>query len=284
MNSDELDEDNVSHEPKESKIASTKLFQTNFQKPKFISGQPLIIENGTFSWGEHNILEDINLKLEKGSLNAIVGSVGAGKSSLVSAFLGEMDKVTGRVNTIGSIAYVSQQAWIQNATLRDNILFGRPYIQSLYDQVVEACALVPDIQMLPGGDYTEIGEKGINLSGGQKQRVNLARAVYNDAEVYFFDDPLSAVDSHVGKHIFEKVIGPQGMLKNKTRVLVTHGITYLPHTDNIIVLKDGKISEIGTYQYLLDKKGSFSEFLIHHLQEIQDSDNLDGKLFKKFNN
>lgn len=243
----------------------------------------MIIENGTFSWGEHNILEDINLKLEKGSLNAIVGSVGAGKSSLVSAFLGEMDKVTGRVNTIGSIAYVSQQAWIQNATLRDNILFGRPYIQSLYDQVVEACALVPDIQMLPGGDYTEIGEKGINLSGGQKQRVNLARAVYNDAEVYFFDDPLSAVDSHVGKHIFEKVIGPQGMLKNKTRVLVTHGITYLPHTDNIIVLKDGKISEIGTYQYLLDKKGSFSEFLIHHLQEIQDSDNLDGKLFKKFN-
>ncbi|XP_044734303.1 multidrug resistance-associated protein 1 isoform X4 [Chrysoperla carnea] len=253
MNADELDPENVSHDPKES--------------------CPLIIENGYFSWGEENILENINLKLEKNSLNAVVGSVGAGKSSLVSAFLGEMDKVSGRVNTIGSIAYVSQQAWIQNATLRDNILFGKPFVQSVYDKVVDACALVPDIKMLPGGDSTEIGEKGINLSGGQKQRVNLARAVYNDADVYFFDDPLSAVDSHVGKHIFEKVIGPTGMLKHKTRVLVTHGITYLPHCDQIIVLKDGRISEIGTYQFLLDKKGAFSEFLIQHLQEIQESEN-----------
>lgn len=245
----------------------------------YFIGCPLIIENGYFSWGEENILENINLKLEKNSLNAVVGSVGTGKSSLVSAFLGEMDKVSGRVNTIGNIAYVSQQAWIQNATLRDNILFGKPFVQSVYDKVVDACALVPDIKMLPGGDSTEIGEKGINLSGGQKQRVNLARAVYNDADVYFFDDPLSAVDSHVGKHIFEKVIGPTGMLKNKTRVLVTHGITYLPHCDQIIVLKDGRVSEIGTYQFLLDKKGAFSEFLIQHLQEIQESENSEGKYF-----
>lgn len=122
-----------------------------------------------------------------------------GKSSIVSAFLGEMDRITGRVNTVGTIAYVSQQAWIQNATLEDNILFGKPMDRKRYNQVIAACALKPDIEMLPGGDQTEIGEKGINLSGGQKQRVSLARAVYNDADCYFLDDPLSAVDSHVGK-------------------------------------------------------------------------------------
>lgn len=121
--------------------------------------------------------------------------------------------------------------------------------------------------MLPAGDQTEIGEKGINLSGGQKQRVALARAVYNDSENYFLDDPLSAVDSHVGKHIFENVIGPNGLLKRKTRILVTHSITYLPEVDNIIVLNDGVITETGTYKQLLEKKGAFAEFLVHHLQD-----------------
>lgn len=119
--------------------------------------------------------------------------------------LGEMDKISGRVNSNGKIAYVSQQAWIQNCSLQDNILFGKPLDKALYDRVVLACALKPDLDMLPAGDQTEIGEKGINLSGGQKQRVSLARAVYNDAEIYFMDDPLSAVDSHVSKHIFEEV-------------------------------------------------------------------------------
>ncbi|GJQ88360.1 hypothetical protein Trydic_g8622, partial [Trypoxylus dichotomus] len=178
-----------------------------------------------------------------------------------------MVKSSGRVNTVGSIAYVSQQAWIQNATLQNNILFGKPLNKKLYDQVVEACALNPDFEMLPGGDQTEIGEKGINLSGGQKQRVSLARAVYADTDVYFLDDPLSAVDSHVGKHIFEKVIGPHGILRHKTRVLVTHGITYLPQTDKIIVIKDGEVSETGTYQELLDRKGAFSDFLMQHITE-----------------
>lgn len=116
-----------------------------------------------------------------------------------------MEKISGRVNSHGKIAYVSQQAWIQNCTLQDNILFGKPMNQTLYDRVVQACALKQDLDMLPAGDQTEIGEKGINLSGGQKQRVSLARAVYNDAEIYFMDDPLSAVDSHVSKHIFEQV-------------------------------------------------------------------------------
>lgn len=125
----------------------------------------------------------------------------------------------------------------------------------------------PDLKMLPAGDQTEIGEKGINLSGGQKQRVSLARAIYNDADIYFFDDPLSAVDSHVGKHIFEHLLGPHGLIRKKTRVLVTHGITYLPKVDNIVVLKEGEISEIGTFKELLAKRGSFAEFLVQHLQE-----------------
>lgn len=230
---------------------------------------PLLIENGTFSWGgETSVLKNINLQVEKGKCVAVVGTVGSGKSSLVSALLGEMDKISGRVNTVGKIAYVPQQAWIQNATLQDNILFGRSMDRKRYDQVIQACALKPDIEILPGGDQTEIGEKGINLSGGQKQRVSLARAVYNDADIYFLDDPLSAVDSHVGKHIFEQVLGPKGILAKKTRVLVTHGITYLPEVDNIFVLKDGEISEQGNYKGLLDKKGAFADFLIQHLTEV----------------
>lgn len=186
--------------------------------------------------------------------------------------------MSGTVNTYGSIAYVSQQAWIQNATLKDNILFGKPLNSELYEKVIEACALKPDLEMLPGGDQTEIGEKGINLSGGQKQRVSLARAVYANADIYFLDDPLSAVDSHVGKHIFEHVIGPKGLLKHKTRLLVTHGITYLPQTDQIIVIKFGEISENGTYQELLERKGAFSEFLLQHINEEATGD--EGKALK----
>ncbi|VEN58526.1 unnamed protein product [Callosobruchus maculatus] len=185
-----------------------------------------------------------------------------------------MYKLSGKVNTDGSIAYASQQAWIQNATLRCNILFGRPYNKTEYDKVVEACALRADFNMLPAGDQTEIGEKGINLSGGQKQRISLARAVYSNADIYLLDDPLSAVDSHVGKHIFENVIGPKGLLKDKTRILVTHSITYLPQTDKVIVLKDRVVSESGTYLELLDRKGAFSEFLLQHLKEetVDDED------------
>lgn len=238
---------------------------------------PLVIENGTFSWGEEeSVLKNINIQIEHGKCIAVVGQVGSGKSSLISAFLGEMDKISGRVNTLGQIAYVPQQSWIQNATLEDNILFGKPMDKKRYDQVIHACALKPDLDILPGGDQTEIGEKGINLSGGQKQRVSLARAVYNNSDVYFFDDPLSAVDSHVGKHIFEEVIGPKGILANKTRVLVTHGITYLPECDGIFVLKDGEVSEQGTYKELLEKKGAFAEFLIQHLTEVNaETENID---------
>uniref|UniRef100_A0A8B9GD33 Multidrug resistance-associated protein 1 n=1 Tax=Amazona collaria TaxID=241587 RepID=A0A8B9GD33_9PSIT len=223
----------------------------------------------------------INFTVPEGSLVAVVGQVGCGKSSLLSALLGEMDKKEGYVVVKGSVAYVPQQAWVQNATLQDNIIFGREMNESRYKRVIEACALLPDIEILPAGDKTEIGEKGVNMSGGQKQRVSLARAVYCNADVCLFDDPLSAVDAHVGKHIFENVIGPKGILKNKTRVLVTHAINYLPQMDTILVMSDGEISEMGSYQELLEQDGAFAEFLRTYANTEQSMEN-SGKLTYKF--
>ncbi|XP_021961754.1 multidrug resistance-associated protein 1 isoform X2 [Folsomia candida] len=255
MNANEIDPDSVTHD--QSAV------------------DPIIIENGTFGWDADTItLRDINLHVKDGSLVAIVGTVGAGKSSLLAAILGELEGLNGTVNTKGSIAYVSQQAWIQNATVRDNILFGKPFDARTYDKAIDACALKPDLEILAAGDKTEIGEKGINLSGGQKQRVSLARAVYSKSDIYLLDDPLSAVDSHVGKHIFDAVLGPKGVLKRKTRILVTHGIAYLPQVDNIVVLKDGELSEIGTYTELLERQGAFAEFLQHHTTE-EDASEMD---------
>uniref|UniRef100_A0A672T458 ABC-type glutathione-S-conjugate transporter n=1 Tax=Sinocyclocheilus grahami TaxID=75366 RepID=A0A672T458_SINGR len=203
----------------------------------------------------------ISVRVPCGSLVAVVGHVGSGKSSLLSAMLGETEKRSGAVSVKGSSAYVPQQAWIQNASLQDNILFGREKKESWYQRVLEACALLPDLDNLPAGDTTEIGEKGLNLSGGQKQRVSLARAVYRKADVYLLDDPLSAVDAHVGQHIFNKVIGPRGILRDKTRVLVTHGMSFLPQADLILVLVDGEISERGSYQELLNRNGAFADFI-----------------------
>lgn len=151
----------------------------------------------------------------------MVGKVGSGKSSLLSALIGEMYKLDGHVNTFGRLAYAPQQAWIQNSSLRENILFGRSYDEVLYDRVIKACSLDVDLKQLPAGDATEIGEKGINLSGGQKQRVSLARCLYSDADLFLFDDSLSAVDAHVAEHIFTQALGPDGLLKNKVTNVFT---------------------------------------------------------------
>ncbi|XP_014689382.3 ATP-binding cassette sub-family C member 3 isoform X1 [Equus asinus] len=226
-------------------------------------GHAITIHNGTFTWAQDlpPILHSLNIQVPKGALVAVVGPVGCGKSSLVSALLGEMEKLEGKVYMKGSVAYVPQQAWIQNCTLQENVLFGQALDPKRYQQALETCALLADLEVLPGRDQTEIGEKGINLSGGQRQRVSMARAVYSAADIFLLDDPLSAVDSHVAKHIFDQVIGPEGVLAGKTRVLVTHGISFLPQTDFIIVLADGRVSEVGTYTALLQRNDSFANFL-----------------------
>ncbi|KAK2187609.1 hypothetical protein NP493_160g03030 [Ridgeia piscesae] len=248
------------------------------------SDHAISISNGSYTWGEsgeNGTLRNIDLQVQEGRLIAVVGVVGSGKSSLLSAMLGEMNTLGGDTIVKGSVAFAAQQAWIQNATLKENITFGKPQGNGVrYQKVLEACALMPDLEILPGRDDTEIGEKGINLSGGQKQRVSLARAVFTDADIYLLDDPLSAVDSHVGKHIFDKVIGPNGLLKNKTRILVTHSISFLPQVDQIVVISDGQITEQGTYQQLLSHKGPFSEILQTYgteAEEGDDTNNIDSK-------
>lgn len=227
------------------------------------------INDGSFAWEKEAepLLKNVSLDIKPGRLVAVVGAVGSGKSSLISAILGEMHSTKGFVNIKGSLAFVPQQAWIQNATLRDNILFGSPHEENKLQEVIQACALGPDLELLAAGDLTEIGEKGINLSGGQKQRVSLARAAYSQADIYLLDDPLSAVDSHVGKHLFEHVIGRNGLLKDKTRILVTHGVSFLPYVDEIVVLVDGVVSEVGSYSSLRASKGAFSEFLDTYAKE-----------------
>ncbi|CAL1277165.1 unnamed protein product [Larinioides sclopetarius] len=245
----------------------------------------LTVSNGEFTWDPPKedkekekaakpTLTNIQLLVPRGSLIAIVGQVGSGKSSLFSAILGEMTKLSGSVTFSGKVAYASQQPWIQNTSLKNNILFSKPLSKHFYEEVLEACGLKPDLDILPGGDQTEIGEKGINLSGGQKQRVSLARAVYASADMYLLDDPLSAVDSHVGKHIFDKVIGPSGLLKSKTRILVTHSLTYLPQTDVIYVMKDGTIAEKGSFQELVESKGPFAEYLAQYGSQIDEVEDL----------
>uniref|UniRef100_A0A669PY13 ATP binding cassette subfamily C member 2 n=1 Tax=Phasianus colchicus TaxID=9054 RepID=A0A669PY13_PHACC len=238
-----------------------------------IPGSAVRFSEATFTWEQDGnaVIRDVNLDIKPGSLVAVVGAVGSGKSSLISAMLGEMENIKGHINIQGSLAYVPQQAWIQNATLKDNILFGSELDEARYQKVIKACALLPDLELLPAGDQTEIGEKGINLSGGQKQRVSLARAVYNDADIYILDDPLSAVDAHVGKHLFEHVLGPKGLLQKKTRILVTHSISFLPQADNIVVLVAGTVSEHGSYNTLLANRGAFAQFLNSYGSQEEDA-------------
>uniref|UniRef100_H3GAR7 Multidrug resistance-associated protein 1 n=2 Tax=Phytophthora ramorum TaxID=164328 RepID=H3GAR7_PHYRM len=181
-----------------------------------------LIEQGTFTWNADAspVLSDANLTVKKGDFVVVHGSVGSGKSSLCSALLGELEKIDGKVFVSGKVAYYSQQPWIQNMTVRENILFGQTFDSGKYHTVLDACGLLPDLEQFPGGDATEIGQKGINLSGGQKARVSLARACYSDADVFILDSPLAAVDAVVQSEIFSKCIC--GLLAEKTVVLVTH--------------------------------------------------------------
>jgi ABC-type glutathione transport system ATPase component len=205
-------------------------------------------------------LKDVNLEIPKGALVAVVGPVGTGKTSLLEGLIGEMRRTSGEVRFNGTVAYCPQSAWIQNATIRDNITFGRPFDEVRYWKAVKDACLETDIDMMPNGDLTEVGERGISLSGGQKQRINICRAIYVDADIQIFDDPLSALDAHVGKSVFNNVF--LNAIAGKTRILVTHALHFLPQVDYVFTVVDGRIAERGTYGELLARQGgAFSRFV-----------------------
>ena len=222
------------------------------------------IRDATFTWNkdeERNALVDINFNARRGELTCIVGRVGAGKSSTLSTMLGDLYKIKGEVVMRGSTAYVAQSPWVMNASVRDNVTFGHRWDPAFYDRTIKACALTEDLAILPDGDQTEVGERGINLSGGQKARLTLARAVYARADIYLLDDVLSAVDQHVGRHIIDNVLGSKGLLSGKTRILATNAISVLMEAHYIVMLRDGRIIERGTYEQVLAMKGEIAHLI-----------------------
>ncbi|ROT43088.1 ATP-binding cassette transporter protein [Sodiomyces alkalinus F11] len=204
-------------------------------------------------------LQQLELAVARNELVAVIGTVGCGKSSLLAALAGDMRKTSGEVVLGGSRAFCPQYAWIRNATVRDNILFGKEMDRDWYNQVIDACALRPDFEMLPNGDATEIGEKGITISGGQKQRLNIARAIYYNADIVLMDDPLSAVDAHVGRHIFDRAI--LGLLKDKCRILATHQLWVLNRCDRIVWMEGGQIVAVDTFDNLMSNSESFQHLM-----------------------
>ena len=205
-------------------------------------------------------LRDINLELRRGELTVVVGAVGAGKTALISALLGEMSANEGTEVIIdATVSYVAQTAWVQSMSLRENVLFGKAYDENKYHQALEAACMETDIDLLPNGDNTEIGEKGITLSGGQKQRTAIARAVYADADLAILDDPLSALDAHVSKDVFKRCI--RGVLRRNSVLLVTHALQFTEFADNILVMKDGRVVASGTYSDLMERDSSFQSMM-----------------------
>uniref|UniRef100_A0A8C5FVQ0 Cystic fibrosis transmembrane conductance regulator n=1 Tax=Gadus morhua TaxID=8049 RepID=A0A8C5FVQ0_GADMO len=232
-----------------------------FCQPKDAS---VIIQELVCYWDKNQdapSLQNISLSVGSRQLVAVIGPVGAGKSSLLSAILGELPLDKGVVKVKGQLTYACQQPWVFPGTIRDNILFGKELDPAKYEKVLRACALKRDMELLPDGDLTLIGDRGATLSGGQKARVNLARAVYQDADIYLLDDPLSAVDGEVGRHLFEKCIC--GILKDKPRILVTHQLQYLKVADQILVLKEGNVVAQGGYTDLQRSGLDFTSLLKH---------------------
>ncbi|KAJ3113504.1 hypothetical protein HDU96_003327 [Phlyctochytrium bullatum] len=220
--------------------------------------------------------KDLSLNLPAGKLVCVVGPVGAGKSSLLNAMIGEMTRLEGAVTFHGRIAYVPQQPWILTDTVEGNIVFGNAsggVDRERLERAVKVASLGPDLERLPAGIRTQIGEKGVNISGGQKARVSLARAVYDDADIYLLDDPISALDAHVGQRVFEDCI--LTALSGKTRVLVTHQLHLLPKADVIVVMETGRVAEIGAYDELVAREGSLLSVLMKDYSQQNATDDGD---------
>ncbi|KAL8548641.1 hypothetical protein ACS0TY_007796 [Phlomoides rotata] len=247
-------------------MTSKELVDKSVERVEGCEGDVAVqVKDAAFSWDDENgaeVVKELNFEIRKGELAAIVGTVGSGKSSLLAAILGEMNKLSGKVRVCGSTAYVAQTAWIQNGTIQDNILFGLPMSTEKYKEVIRVCCLEKDMEMMEFGDQTEIGERGINLSGGQKQRIQLARAVYQDSDVYLLDDVFSAVDAHTGSEIFKECI--RGALRGKTIILVTHQVDFLHNVDQILVMRDGTIVQSGKYNTILQSGMDFQALVSAH--------------------
>ncbi|KAK3009966.1 hypothetical protein RJ639_012358 [Escallonia herrerae] len=244
--------------------------------PRGSSDIAIEIVDGRFSWNissPNPTLKEINIKVSQGMRVAVCGIVGSGKSSFLSCILGEMPKLSGNVKLSGTKAYVAQSPWIQSGKIVDNILFGKEMDKERYDEVLEACSLKKDLEILSFGDQTVIGERGINLSGGQKQRIQIARALYQDADIYLFDDPFSAVDAHTGSHLFKECL--LGLLDSKTVIYVTHQVEFLPAADLILVMKDGRITQAGKYDDILKSGSDFMELVGAHKEALSALDSID---------
>ncbi|EDV28837.1 uncharacterized protein TRIADDRAFT_19619 [Trichoplax adhaerens] len=225
------------------------------------------IDHVSAAWDGDPLFEDLSLSIESNKLYAIVGPVGCGKTSLLMTLLGEMTILRGSINMRGKVAYVPQQPWILPGTIRDNILFDKPMRQERYNRILRVCALNKDIEKLPFKDDTRIGERGIQLSGGQKARICLARALYMDADIYLLDDPFSAVDIRVGRHIYQQCI--INYLQDRLRILVTHQLQFLRKAHQIVILKDGRIAAIGTYSELAKSGIDFTSLMTEEIESKQ---------------
>ncbi|MFS7901701.1 putative ABC-type xenobiotic transporter [Helianthus anomalus] len=248
-------------------MLSKELDEGAVERQEGCSGSTAVeVKDGSFSWDDEAadgaVVKNLNIEIKNGELAAIVGSVGSGKSSLLSSVIGEMHKISGKVRVCGSTAYVAQTAWIQNGTIQDNIMFGLPMDRQKYKEVITNCCLEKDLEMMELGYQTEIGERGINVSGGQKQRIQLARAIYQDCDIYLLDDIFSAVDAHTGSEIFKDCV--RGALKNKTILLVTHQVDFLHNVDLILVMRDGMIVQSGKYDELLESGLDFKGLVSAH--------------------
>ena len=224
-------------------------------------------------------LEEISLQVNPGELVMVIGAVGSGKSSLLKSLLEILHFKSGDLKISGSIAYVSGESFLLNDRFRENITFGRPFDEERYRKAIQLCELKQDLKVLPGGEFTEIGEQGLNLSGGQKQRISLARAFYSDSDIFLIDDSLSALDYHVGSLIFENLILKELKQKNKLILMTTHLLQYLKKADRIIFMKNGRIAAQGTYQELRTGNSEFNQFIMKDDIQMQEPVNVDYSKF-----
>lgn len=262
-----------------------KLLRVKNPEPYLLRGTDanaaIVLKNASLSWvrpdEDYNsgimtsepTLKNISFTLPKGKLIAVCGNVGSGKSSLIAAVLEQMYLQSGSVAVNGTFAYVAQQAWIFHGTVQENILMGEPFDPHKYQRVLDVCCLQADLDILLYGDQTEIGERGLNLSGGQKQRISLARAVYSNKDTILLDDPLSAVDAHVGKHIFEECIKRE--LRGKSVILVTHQLQYLEFCDSVMLLEDGEIIESGPHRELMNDNKRYAHLINNYQSQMSES-------------